>query len=170
MPKKSIPPSERFWQFVLPEPNSGCWLWMAAWDKNGYGLFTGYPKRSWRAHRFAYELVIGPIASGLTIDHLCRVKCCVNPAHMEQVTASINSKRARRDEDRPLKTHCPHGHPYTTENTYIVKTQGNHRICRTCRLTLMHIRYRNNKSTGSSLVEQGAEMAEAALVFQDLHP
>lgn len=146
MPKKSIPPSERFWQFVLPEPNSGCWLWMAAWDKHGYGLFTGYPKRLWRAHRFAYELIVGPIPTGLTIDHLCRVKCCVNPAHMEPVTASVNVKRADPGAHGRSKTHCPRGHEYTAENTYIQMTkQGKStRSCQQCR----HDLYWNNKLTG----------------------
>lgn len=71
----------------------GCWLWTGTVLGSGYGQFRvgmGHV----RAHRFAYELLVGPIPEALTLDHLCRVTSCVNPLHLEPVTASENIKRA----------------------------------------------------------------------------
>ena len=91
-----------------PEPNTGCWLWTAAL-KNGYGRITMMnPKRKTAAHRVSYEAFVGPIPEGLTLDHLCRVRCCVNPAHLEPVTmrenimrgTSIVGQRMRRLEQK----------------------------------------------------------------------
>ncbi len=77
---------EHFWIKVVK--SSTCWDWVGANNK-GYGIFRGQ-----RAHRWAYEHTIGPIPDGLTIDHLCMNRSCVNPAHMEPVSRSENSKRA----------------------------------------------------------------------------
>lgn len=83
------------------------------------------------AHRVFYEHHVGPIPLGLTIDHLCKVTRCVNPDHLEPVTQRVNTLRG----DGPSavnarKTHCPHGHEYTPDNTYVRKAGG--RICKTC--------------------------------------
>lgn len=91
----------RFWSKVnkdgpLPTwaPFLGpCWLWTSRQDRDGYGRFAVEGK-DFRAHRFAYKDLVGPIPDGLTIDHLCRVPGCVNPAHMEPVTAGENKRRA----------------------------------------------------------------------------
>lgn len=77
---------ECFW--IKVQKTSGCWNWQAA-KNQGYGTFRGQ-----RAHRWAYEKLVGPIPEGLTIDHLCRNRGCVNPSHMEPVTASENARRA----------------------------------------------------------------------------
>lgn len=83
----------RFWAKVDIDPPSGCWLWTGAVDEaTGYGRFwtadgLGY------AHRIAHELFVGPIPAGLDIDHLCRVRRCVNPAHLEPVTRRENLLR-----------------------------------------------------------------------------
>ena len=69
---------ELFWTKVEPEPNSGCWLWTGYTNRDGYGCF----RRDLLAHRFAYELYRGAIPAGLTLDHTCRVRSCVNPAHL----------------------------------------------------------------------------------------
>lgn len=80
-------------------------------------------------HRIAYELLVGPIPDGLQLDHLCRVRNCVNPDHLEPVTGQENMRRGYFG----TKTHCPNGHAYDEANTYIFSnTRGRHRQCRTC--------------------------------------
>ena len=75
-----------------------CWFWLKATDRTGYGvkMVGGRSGKLVRAHRYYYELSKGPIPEGLTIDHLCRIRCCVNPEHMEPVTLKENSKRGGR--------------------------------------------------------------------------
>jgi hypothetical protein len=89
---------DRFWPKVDQSggPDS-CWPWLNR-RKDGYGMFSRDRVTQVRAHRVAYELVVGPIPAGLTLDHLCVVRHCVNPAHLEPVTAIENVVRghARR--------------------------------------------------------------------------
>lgn len=119
------PLAERFWAKV--EKTDTCWLWRGALQPNGYGRF-GSTQRSqvgnWLAHRMAYTLAVGPIPEGLTIDHLCRNRACVNPAHLEPVTQGENNLRAYDGK-------CRAGHPFTTETTYV--GPNGFRQCRTCR-------------------------------------
>ncbi len=107
-------------------PTSGCWLWIAA-SARGYGRVDVNGKLS-QAHRVVYEILRGPIPDGLQLDHLCRVRCCVNPDHLEPVTLAENVRRGIY-----LTTICKRGHKWTPENTYIVPQTGA-RQCRTCRL------------------------------------
>lgn len=79
------------------------------------------------AYRFAYEFLVGPIPDGLELDHLCRVRLCVNPAHLEPVTHAENNKRAG-----VAKTHCKWGHPYNEANTYRRRDRPGNRQCRVC--------------------------------------
>lgn len=113
------------------ERDSGCWLWTASVNSKGYGLVNVGGGRIALAHRVAYESTVGPIPDGLTIDHLCRVKRCINPAHLDPCTRRENAQRAA-EQDRP--THCPHGHEYTPENTRTkVRRNGNvNHTCLTC--------------------------------------
>lgn len=130
----------RFWTKVdlhgaLPEhrPDLGhCWLWKAS-TTFGYGQFAPRNKmRPLRAHRFAYELLVGPIPEGLELDHLCRVRHCVNPAHLEPVTHRENCLRGvGRSAINAVKTECANGHLYDAENTYIDRAGSRH--CRACR-------------------------------------
>lgn len=121
----------RFWAKVAaPQTPDGCMEWGASKDGKGYGKFylNGHLVP---AHRFAYELVIGPIPEGLQLDHLCRNRACVRPDHLEPVTARENLLRGETLAARnAAKTHCDNGHPYNTENTYWHKP--NRRKCRAC--------------------------------------
>lgn len=109
---------KRFWDKCIPEPNSGCWLWTGADTPKGYGSFYLNSKLR-RVHRVAYEILVGPIPGGLQLDHLCRVRCCCNPAHLEPVTNRENAIRG--DAGRAggavmaarflALTHCRLGHP-----------------------------------------------------------
>jgi len=106
---------------------SGCWLWLGAPDVGGYGRFW-VNGRSEQAHRVSYRLFFGEIPKGLQLDHLCRVRGCVNPSHLEPVTLGENIRRGVSHNGN--KTHCPSGHEYTEENTYIFPAGG--RGCREC--------------------------------------
>lgn len=119
---------DRFWARVYPEPNTGCWLW-AGGLQDGYGVFDVRFAPS-SAHRVAYVALIGDPGE-LSLDHLCRVRWCCNPEHLEPVTERENSLRS---PFRRRKTHCTHGHEYTPENTQWKAGEWGHpvRKCRTC--------------------------------------
>ena len=133
----ATPIIERFMKFVSPEPNSGCWLWTGSISEDGYGKFK-MTQAAWAAHRVSYELFVGPIPEGLQIDHLCRVRCCVNPKHLEPVTLQENFRRgignahgaAAASIARISKTHCLRGHEYVPDNV-MIQADGARR-CRTC--------------------------------------
>jgi HNH endonuclease len=116
--------ADRFWSKV--QRTDTCWLWTAARTHGGYGQFGLARGKAVRAHRLAYELTIGPIPDGLELDHLCRVRNCVNPAHLEPVTHAENMRRA---VSAWAITHCPAGHEYTPDN--IVRSHPG-LVCRTC--------------------------------------
>jgi hypothetical protein len=120
---------QRFWSRV--EKTDGCWLWTGGRGSAGYGSLTRNHRRDRiGAHRFAYELLVGPIPKGKQLDHLCRVRHCVNPAHLEPVTIKENVLRGEGITARlSRQTHCKHGHEFTPENT---GRQGAGRYCRTC--------------------------------------
>jgi hypothetical protein len=113
-----------------------CWLWLGARSSGGgrgprYGSFR-VRDQNYKAHRYAYELLVGPIPKGLTLDHLCNVKHCVNPDHLEPVTNRENILRLETAVARQHleATHCPKGHPYSGPN--LKRRQRGWRGCRTC--------------------------------------
>lgn len=136
--------AERFWSYV--DRSGECWPWTGA-TKNGYGCF--YVTRDKRdrmvqAHRFAYELEHGPIADGMTLDHVCHTavaascpsaascphRACVRPDHMEPMSLSENISIGGNG----AKTHCKRGHEFTPENTGTATWSGpTARFCRTCK-------------------------------------
>ena len=118
---------ERFWAKV--NKTDTCWLWIGA-KTEGYGLLS-VEGRNVLAYRLSYELVVGSIPAGLTLDHLCRVPACVNPAHLEPVTMRENILRGIGPAARRARqTHCIHGHPFDEANTRIRKNGT--RQCRRC--------------------------------------
>ena len=116
---------------IIPEPNSGCWLWLGALSR-GYGRTTIYHSQFHEhyAHRVIYRLLIGSIPDGLTLDHKCRVRHCVNPAHLEPVPIGVNVLRGESASGvNSRRTSCVHGHELSGENLYEYK---GHRFCRAC--------------------------------------
>lgn len=127
---------ERFWRFVAK--TDGCWNWIGSIDEHGYGLLR-VKNGHLSAHRVSYFIHKGPILKPLTIDHLCRNHCCVNPDHLEAVTLVENIKRGLgAGVINARKTHCPKGHPYSKENTYIwrysLQKELTRRVCKVCYL------------------------------------
>jgi hypothetical protein len=110
-------------------PESGCWLWTGGVIATGYGR-TWHRGASSAVHRVVYELLRGPIPTGLEIHHLCRVRCCVNPAHLEPVTHRENCLRSMDRHANALKTHCPRGHEYSGDN--LGRDFRGDRVCRAC--------------------------------------
>lgn len=110
---------------------SGCWIFHCAVSDTGYARarFNG---KTVAMHRLFYERFVGPIPDGLDLDHLCRVRCCVNPHHVEPVTPKINTLRGHgRTAMNAHKTHCVYGHEFSGDNLRISKTGW--RICLRCK-------------------------------------
>lgn len=122
-PVESAP--DRFWRDVAK--GDGCWTWVGSTRKQ-YGRIQ-VDGRAVVAHRFAYELLVGPIPEGKTLDHLCRNTLCVNPDHLEPVTLEENIRRAH---PAVRSGACAKGHAFTAENTYRPPGSPSRRICRTC--------------------------------------
>lgn len=121
--------------------SNGCWLWNKAIHPTGYAM-VNRKGRTQVAHRFVYELLVGPIGDGLDLDHRCHTedptcpggrtckhRSCVNPDHMEPVEPLVNHRRGRRFEQTGARTHCPQGHPYSGWNLI---NYGGRRYCRAC--------------------------------------
>ena len=113
------------------EPKGDCWEWTGSRDRQGYGKANAIGQTL--AHRIVYEVLAGPIPEGLTLDHLCRNRACVNPDHLEPVTMTVNILRGFSPQAiNARKEKCPRGHPLDAANTYRSGKTG--RACRTCTL------------------------------------
>lgn len=109
-----------------------CWIWQGGKDRLGYGLINRSEHQG-VAHLWFWKMANGPVPEGLELDHLCRVRGCVNPDHFETVTHEENVKRGISFAAvNARKTHCIHGHEFTPENTYR-RPGATARECRTCR-------------------------------------
>jgi len=120
---------ERFWSRV--DASGDCWEWLGAKDVNGYGDFEVNPRphrKRTKAHRFGWELLVGPIPDGLEIDHLCRNHGCVNPDHLEPVTHAENLRRGVSPLGR-VKNVCAYGHQMS--DSY--QRPDGQRDCRLCK-------------------------------------
>lgn len=123
-------------RFSEREPMSGCWLWTGG-TASGYGRVNGQyhgNKVAWAAHRISFELHRGKIPKGLDLDHLCRVRSCINPDHLEPVTRQVNLVRGLGGR---LKTHCPKGHSLSGDNIlWHTGPEGfRKRKCKACQYT-----------------------------------
>jgi len=141
----AMTPEERFW--VKVKKTETCWIWGGARSTNHIVGHTAGPYGHFKvngkvvqAHRYAYESLIAPIPSSLTIDHLCRNTLCVNPKHLEAVTIKENLLRGVGASGlNAKKTHCKRGHIFDNANTHI-GLKGN-RLCRACK-KIMKAKYR----------------------------
>lgn len=148
--RKRKDPWDLLWKHVdkngpIPpfRPDLGpCWIWLGNKSKKGYGLWsTGDQnhRTTSSVHTVLYEKLVGPVPDGLELDHLCRMRACCNPMHLEPVTGSVNVRRgdgpsllvARNKSRAEAITYCPQGHPYDERNTYVTKSKS--RVCRACR-------------------------------------
>lgn len=141
MSGKPTDPVVRFWRKVdkngpVRVPELGpCWTWLGKPHKSGYGRHSPTPHAVVYAHRFSYELLVGPIPGDLQIDHLCRNTMCVRPEHLEAVTQRVNGLRSMSPHAvNARKTQCPKGHPLAGEHLYTFthSAGGPGRRCRTC--------------------------------------
>lgn len=114
---------------------SGCWNWMGAISGGGYGqVWQSDARKNVRAHRLVYEILTGPIDPGKQLDHLCRNRRCVNPAHLEPVSCRENLLRGEtRAAKSAAATECPRGHAFDAANTLVSRSRaGSQRQCRAC--------------------------------------
>mgnify|MGYP001563935971 CR=1 FL=1 len=139
---------ELFWSKAEPEPNSGCLLWTGAIvPTTGYGAFSarrgaGLSKknRMISTHVLAYTLARGPIPPGHELDHLCRVRCCMEPGHLDPVTRKVNVERSPIHNGS--KTHCPRGHSYGDA----IRRANGSRMCRECNRATCAARWRRRSA------------------------
>lgn len=119
---------QRFQEKIMPITESGCWFWMGKLSEKMYPqVIMSRPQRTCRAHRVVYEIVRGAIPEGLELDHVCRVKPCVNPAHLETVTGTENKRRYNA-----TRTHCIRGHLLAGDNVRPNNGSTPRRYCVAC--------------------------------------
>jgi hypothetical protein len=148
--------------WYMPEPNTGCWLWIGATREFGYGIYSVYrddKKFGINAHRYSWELVHGRIPAGMFVCHRCDVPQCVNPDHLFLGTQQENMAdrdRKGRNPFIPDASRCQRGHPWTPENTIIDNHRrvGKQRKCRACE-KIRRNRYANQRAASRPSAAQG---------------
>ena len=128
------------------QPTGFCWLWTGKPNQGGYGV-QHFQGKLWKAHRFVYTFLVGPIQDGLVLDHLCKVRICVNPDHLEPVTLPENVRRSKnmgkadtwvKRRDSPLllsnRSHCSYGHDLAEVgvSVYRQRNKRTDRVCKQC--------------------------------------
>jgi hypothetical protein len=143
-----VPLAERLMAKVVVDAETGCWLWTGSTGRGGYGqISSGAAKKHLLVHRVSYEIHVGPIPEGLTLDHLCRVRRCCNPTHLEPVTLRENVLRGETlAAANAAKGRCPQGHEYTPENTYVYRRGRACRICSRARTAAWQKRNRKHRA------------------------
>jgi hypothetical protein len=153
---------ERIAAKLTVDPESGCWLWRGSKnrpDDSGYGHVR------WKGdlryvHQVVYELLVGPIPEGLALNHVtargCVSKVCAFPGHLEVVTFQEILRRTDYAAARARRTHCPNGHEYTEENTYIDPGKG-FRQCRQCRRERNRAALKAKRERDASAREQATQ-------------
>jgi hypothetical protein len=146
---------ERFMAKVRVLKN-GCWLWIGRLRK-GYGrLRVNNPRRMVGAYRWAFEHFRGPIPEGFEPDHVCRLRACVNPFHLEIVTRAVNVLRGESPVAKNArKTHCKRGHAFRADNIYY--DRDGHRQCKACCRLRNALQYRKHRQK---------RLAQAAMSYQ----
>lgn len=138
---------DNFWTKVR---ESDCWIWYGAVNNKGYGCFA-VGRKSVLAHRLAYEDARGPIPKGMTIDHVCRVRNCVNPNHLEVVTIAENNRRKKVAGGLAIGGSCHKGH-YLADESSVYRHPRGHVECRQCRRKP----HRQSKNAAPFIPEQRA--------------
>ena len=137
---------ERF--FTKVEKTESCWLWTGHVNPKGYGKFSRYRETPVMAHRWSYMFYVGTVPEGMVLDHLCGVKNCVRPDHLEPVTNKENLRRGRvgekNAEHHRKKTHCRNGHKYTKSNTITQHRKTRGVVVRKCKKCYDENRKRNS--------------------------
>jgi hypothetical protein len=154
---------ERFWAKVNNCPISGCWLWAGAIGGRGYGMSWNV-RISDYAHRMTFLALAGEIAKGLELDHLCRVRSCCNPAHLEPVTRLENVRRGMAGDHRRITcanmTHCKNGH---ARSEHAKANSAGHVRCKACQYANDHnparVERRNRKRREDRKLAQTARAA-----------
>lgn len=161
MAKPKTPMRQRLLARLIIDQGTGCLLWTGAVNHHGYGRIMLDDRRTRLIHRVMYEMFVGPIPAGLEIDHLCRVRHCASPAHLEAVTRRVNQLRGNTiAAANAAVTHCPAGHEYDLLNTYWTREGG--RNCRACHREQERHRMARQRTPGGTL-EDGLRLHMATV-------
>jgi hypothetical protein len=145
----------RYHEKVAKQGLHDCWPWLAGKTEPGYGAFY-LSGRMFQAHRIALHLSGGRLTEDQVVDHVCRNRACVNPAHLRAVSRyeNVHENSEARAHFNSLKTHCPHGHPYSGDNL-IVRSSGR-RQCRACKMEDQRRRRSVGEADGGPVAESDA--------------